>query len=204
MHVREGRRLRLIQIGANDGSEMDPVRALIDSGYVSAVLVEPIPELCDGLRAMHDGNADVRVVEAAVSATDGELSLFVPKAADGQVVNSLFASTDRSLLERNLRNHGGGVSSRVEQVDVRAVSVPTLLRLAEWDTADVFVIDAEGHDSIIVRALLDAGVRPGMVQFECCNMSCMDFTQISDVFDEHGYALARTGLDALAVAQTRP
>ena len=55
--------LSIVQIGANDGVHSDPIRPIMNSYCVDAILLEPIPWLCEQLRKNYAGFAGARALE---------------------------------------------------------------------------------------------------------------------------------------------
>lgn len=67
----------VVQIGANDGIQNDPLRKyLISSGSYQAILVEPIPFYVDKLKALYSMRDDIKILKAAAGAKEEELELF--------------------------------------------------------------------------------------------------------------------------------
>ena len=67
----------VIQIGANDGIQNDPLRKyLLSTGAYEATLVEPIPFYVDKLKTLYADRADVKIVEAAAGSADELRDLF--------------------------------------------------------------------------------------------------------------------------------
>ena len=75
----------VVQIGANDGVQNDPLREFLrNPGNYHAILVEPLPYYASRLREMYVGRSDVAIVEAAVGTASGTRRLFFipPEIAD--------------------------------------------------------------------------------------------------------------------------
>jgi FkbM family methyltransferase len=75
----------VIQIGANDGVQNDPLRKFLKQpGDYSVILVEPLPYYASCLRKLYAGRPDVAIVEAAVGAETGTRRLYFipPEIAD--------------------------------------------------------------------------------------------------------------------------
>lgn len=156
--LREEHRL-VIDIGANDGFQGSHSFNLIQLGWMAA-LIEPNPEACREIQNMvlhrRLGGAERRVIVCNVAVTeaiDGETELFVKG----------WRHTGSSLLTP---------ARETISVDVRAESVPTLLRHVEGKfkarhlmetlpvEPGVLSLDTEGLDFEILRGFVDQGVRP--------------------------------------------
>jgi FkbM family methyltransferase len=67
----------VIQIGANDGVQNDPLRKYLSSpGGYQATLVEPIPYYVDILKSLYMDRDDVQVLQVAAGATESVRELF--------------------------------------------------------------------------------------------------------------------------------
>ena len=67
----------VVQIGANDGIQNDPLRQyLVAPGNYHATLVEPIPFYIESLRNLYANRRDVRIVQAAVGSIESQKKLF--------------------------------------------------------------------------------------------------------------------------------
>jgi FkbM family methyltransferase len=75
----------VIQIGANDGVQNDPLREFLKRpGNYTAILVEPLPYYASRLRELYAGRPDITIVEAAIGAEAGTRRLYFipPEIAD--------------------------------------------------------------------------------------------------------------------------
>ncbi len=65
-----------IQIGANDGMTMDPIRSYILKYKWRGILIEPQPNIFRALMANYDGEQQLIFENVAISPEDGVVSLF--------------------------------------------------------------------------------------------------------------------------------
>lgn len=200
-HFRSTPPRSLIQIGANDGITNDPVDALIRRHALLAVRVEPLPEPFAKLQARHAGDANVRTVQAAVDAVDGDRPIWRVEAPGDQHVRlSTIASFDRSVIEKHHARYSSRGGRLVEQL-VRVISPSSLVRefLPEAAGIDILQVDAEGYDAVIVRLFLDAGLRPHLINYEHNNLRGDDDAECLARLRSNGYLLARYGRDTVAM-----
>jgi len=200
-HFRSTPPRSLIQIGANDGITNDPVDALIRRHALLAVRVEPLPEPFAKLQARHAGDANVRTVQAAVDAVDGDRPIWRVEAPGDQHVRlSTIASFDRSVIEKHHARYSSRGGRLVEQL-VRVISPSSLVRefLPEAAGIDILQVDAEGYDAVIVRLFLDAGLRPHLINYEHNNLRGDDDAECLARLRSSGYLLARYGRDTVAM-----
>jgi FkbM family methyltransferase len=75
----------IIQIGANDGVQSDPLRKyFIKQGNYKALLIEPIPYYVSKLKKLYEGRDDIKIHQNACSEFDQTKTLYFidPKIAD--------------------------------------------------------------------------------------------------------------------------
>jgi len=200
-HFRAAPPRSLVQIGANDGLTDDPVDDLIRRHDLLAVRVEPLPEPFAKLRARHSGEPRVRTVQAAVDAIDGDRPIWrVEAPGDQQTRLSTIASFDRSVIEKHHARYSSR-GGRLVQQRVRVISPASLVRefMPEADGIDILQVDTEGHDAVIVRLFLDAGLRPRLINYEHNNLRGADDADCLNRLRSQGYLLARYGRDTAAL-----
>ena len=207
MASRAGRRLTLIQVGANDGRWADPVHDLIDADLVEAVLVEPMPEPFERLAALHRGNPNVHPVNAAVAPREGVITLHAIRDGSGAYRFGKVTSSDRRLVVRHLeemkarRDVRDTETAYVAEVQRPARTVSALMAERGWQTLDVLALDAEGMDWQIVEGLLAEGVDVTVIFLEVALMSRSDYASFVLTLGEAGYGMGRSGRNLIAVRE---
>jgi FkbM family methyltransferase len=195
----------ILQIGANDGVTVDPVRESIISLGLPALLVEPLPNLFEQLKSNYAAQPDVRTDNVAVSSTPGEASIYrvMPSATQFPDHVHMLASFDKSvLLKHDLA--GNSFEKFIETVPVSVVTFEQLLkRHPDLGPITALQIDTEGHDFIIVKSAVDAGCLPRIINYEHFNLSYEDQVACRDLLSKHGYSFVSTGWDTLAYKATK-
>lgn len=205
--ARHDRRVRFLQIGANDGLRNDPIREFLVRDAWSGVLVEPLPEVFQLLRKNYPVARfpGLKFVNAAVTARDGEtLSFWTFKRS----------FLERLTLEKRLeflrkasfdRNHLLGfldsataAQSPIEEIKVATVTVASLARTYFADgRIDLLVIDAEGHEATILSTIDFAAFRPGAIFYESHHLGA-DKATIEGLLTRTGYRVRDIGGDTVA------
>ncbi|MEM8792093.1 MAG: FkbM family methyltransferase [Pseudomonadota bacterium] len=204
---RVDRKLRVLQIGANDGLTGDPLRALIVDDLVEAVLVEPLPSLCDGLRELYADNPDVRIVESAVAAKAGTAEIYVALRADGAFADSKVSSFDPAHVADHIDRRRAiepelfGEAPRVGTREVDVITPETLLANSGWTSADALIVDAEGLDAEIVSFVLDFDLDIAVIQFESSNIENGVLKELDLRLASEGYLSARSGQNTIAIRE---
>jgi len=204
--VSSGQKLRIIQVGANDGHTEDPLVDILTAGNVEAVLIEPLPDLGEALRKKYADNRRVRIETVGISDRSETIEFFVAiRDEDGKIADSRISSFDHDHVERHIRYRRSvepaifGANPRVEKIKVQCITIAQVMERAGWSVADVLVIDAEGLDAVIVNNVLDAGSSFRMIYFEHLNIPIVEGRTLSGKLDKAGYALVTSGKDTLAV-----
>lgn len=177
-----------VQVGANDGVRVDPMRRLILGWALPGLLVEPIPLAFDKLRQNYASQPQLLFEQSAVSDTDGIAVMSLPNG-DSEAATLLQVSNS---------------PFKVEQIQVVLVSPETLLKKHRIDksTLDLLVVDAEGWDARIVKAFLDV-CSPAIIQFENYLLSEDTRESLSRHLHGRGYATLVVGIDTIALKTPR-
>lgn len=195
----------IVQIGANDGVSHDPVDHLIRRYSMKALRVEPLPELFSKLKELHASDSNIEVVNAALDESDGQRRIWRVIARGDANRFSSISSFDRRVVEKHFlrfRSQGGEL---IEEI-VQAISPETLVRryLPNQQSIDILQVDTEGHDGVIVRAFLKAGITPKMINYEHNHLKGEDDRSCIKMMRSHGYELVRYGRDTLGLLRAYP
>jgi FkbM family methyltransferase len=183
----------VVQIGANDGLAGDPLVDAFSKTRWSGLLVEPVPHLYETLVARYRGRPEVRVERAAVSTRDGEAPFFRLRSVPGETPEwfNQLATLDRAVLLKH-RSSIPEIESLLIEERVPTVRLDTLLARHGVSRIDLLVIDTEGHDWEILRALDFARFRPVLLMFEHQHLSATDKASAYALLETHGYNVRET------------
>jgi FkbM family methyltransferase len=129
-----------LDIGANDGVTFSNSYALQLMGW-RGTLVDASPVAIARLRHTYAGVATVKVIHAAITDHDGDVTLH---DSSDTLVSSLSPTAEQTWRHHNFSWHAA---------QVPAMTVATLYQQAGTDAFDFVTIDAEGHDLTIMRQL---------------------------------------------------
>ena len=183
----------VVQIGANDGSAGDPLVDAFSKTRWSGLLVEPVPHLYETLVARYRDRPGVRVERAAVSTRDGEAPLYRLRSVPGKTPEwfSQLATLNREVLLKH-RSSIPEMESLLIEERVPTVRLDTLLVRHGVSRIDLLVIDTEGHDYEILRALDFTRFRPVLLMFEHQHLSANDKAAAYTLLETHGYNFKET------------
>lgn len=189
-----------IQIGANDGSSPDdPLNQLIASNQLTGVLVEPQPIPANQLRRLYAGNSDITIVEAAVSTKAGKIKLwrFNNEAKVGRLKLDSVTSAHKSHLEKHKRI--SGTSALIEAFEVDALTLKDILSIGNLAAPDLFIIDTEGMDKVVLEQIEITETSPAIIQFEISNLRSHDLRECYNILFKKGYRFTLTNRDAICI-----
>lgn len=180
----EGRVPTFVQIGANDGVTDDPLTKFITEEGWKGILVEPIASAFANLKANYAGVPDLRFVNAAVSEKDGKATIFTS-------ANSRMASLDKGHASR-------GGKDDIQGEEVTLLSPRTLFEMHGLSRVDALVIDAEGFDGRILRAIDFRSFTASVIVWESHNLG-PDGAATTDYLRREGYSVVAMHADSVAV-----
>jgi len=195
-----GGQVAFIQIGANDGTFLDPVASFINDDW-RGVVVEPIPEYFDLLKRRYALFPKVEAVEGAIGRERGERPMYVVDRAktddpDREAPPEWLKGL-ASFSAEHLLGHG------VARQNIREVSVPVfrgsdiVLDLVPG-SVDLIVVDVEGAEREVLESFDLAELNPTCIIFECEHLSEEDELVLRSLFDRSGYSLCWSRPDAVA------
>lgn len=205
-----GRTMRIVQVGANTGDNAnDHLVTFLKSGVAQGVLLEPVPWIFKRLSSTYKHHADtVRLVNAAMSEQDGNVSFMAPNEKTSGWLPQMGGLHLPPKTIKSLTKKGG--LRMFEKITVRSTRFQTLLKSVEWHRSknppDVFVVDAEGYDAVIMEMVLDAvatmfGVdaRIPIIQFEWKHIGNAAREKLWDSLASLGYCVMQVHYDDVAI-----
>jgi FkbM family methyltransferase len=192
-----------IQIGANNGLTDDPLRQFVTKYHWHGVLVEPQPQVFQKLLKNYEQEKQLAFENAAIADKDGTVRLFVADHRDETANLTVFVSLKKEALIRGLDNPKAvGVQVQVQEVEVPALSVQTLLAKHRITKIDLLLTDVQGYDSEMVEQFLACGVKPTIIQFEHCHTARPALDALYRKLVKYGYRFNE--LESTLSAISRP
>lgn len=195
-----GCQFTVLQIGAFDGSENDPLKDILGLLRWRAVLVEPQPRPFTALQSRYRDVEEVKTFKVAIGDRNGTRSLYYFDPLDGLPDwYEQLASFYRSHLIKYDRMIDVDVVRRIRETEVTVWTFDTLLENAGVEGVDVLQIDVEGYDFELLRLFDVPRRRPAIVQYEHIHLSSADQNSATSLLLENGYRLTNLEQDTLAV-----
>ncbi len=187
-----------VQIGANDGVTNDPMHKFVTTFGWHGVLVEPGPVAFERLKANYENDGNLTFVNAAISEKDGFRTLYTVRIDDGTFRGAhMYSSFKKEVILRQTR-WVPDIADRIEEIQVRCISMETLLREVGAAHVDILQIDTEGYDFAILKMIDFSKFQPSIICYEHAHLSKSDMQAAAELLIGQGYRLARDNLDTLA------
>ena len=193
-----------VQIGSNDGTTDDPLRALTEAYGWSGVLVEPVPYVFARLKQERGSDPRLRFENAAIGDHDGEADFFhLRQRRIGEDRpdwhDQLGSFSLETILSPEHEEHIPGIRDLLLRTTVRTLTFESLCRKHDIERFDLLHIDAEGYDWEILRRIELERYRPSVVLYEHKHLTPEDQRSVETRLEIGGYAWHQAWLDTLAV-----
>jgi FkbM family methyltransferase len=189
-----------IQVGTNDGVELDPLATFVREFDWRGIMVEPVPYIFERLRRNVAGLGGITLENVAIADTDGRRPFYTVEEVKDPERESLPSSYDAigsfhrdSLL--SFRNSIPDIEDRIVRIEVPCLSFETLCRKHGVGELDLLLIDVEGYDGQLLRSIDFSTWRPRMLIFEHEHLPDAEREMCYSLLEEQGYELLALGLD---------
>lgn len=197
--------LRFIQVGANDGVYVDPLRSYVQRFGWRGILVEPQPDVFARLQHNYRDQAQQLIFEnVAIAPESQEVILYRIPGHSAEAGRASLDPLSVSSLRPDVVARQGGVASRaLERVVVPALRLDALIERHHFEAIDLLQIDCEGYDGEVLRSIDLARHRPRLIQFEHGHIPRPQLTALERRLQSHGYRLLYGGrfADSLAMPE---
>ncbi len=193
----------IVQVGANDGQHSDPLRDILASGNVKAVLVEPMPIAFEALHKLYAKNSNIRLVNNAISAKGGKLVLYTPEIKGKELQSTLWANPSREQALREVKRIMGNKvykNTKIKKISIEALTAADLCKKQRLKPKDIkiLVCDTEGQDASIIGSFLDADCRPDIIFYEKLHVKPPAIHKLNTRLEKLGYRLTQSNKDVYA------
>jgi FkbM family methyltransferase len=191
--------LHIVQIGANDGLRADPVRPIVESHNVRAVLLEPLPKLFAQLNTNYAEFPSVTPVFAALDSCSGQREMFYVSPTDGMPdwAEGL-GSFDRRVIESH-RTAIPGIENRIQSCQVNTMTPQDILAAYNLPRVDWLQIDTEGFDLRVIELFFVANIFPELLSFEHFHLTMDDQLAANRLLKQHDYSFVHVFGDTIAL-----
>jgi FkbM family methyltransferase len=195
----------VVQIGAHDASQLDPIRRYIVEKGWRGLLVEPIPEVFERLKANYAGIEGLEFENAAIAPQDGTMPLhYLPQTSEDGLPKwyDALASFRKDVLLTHKR-FIPDIEERIRTMDVPSLTFESLCAKHGVRDVDVIQIDTEGYDFEIVKLVDLERFRPALIQVEELHFDDGTTRAFDAYVGAHGYETIGNGMDRIALSVDR-
>lgn len=147
-----------VEVGAFDGVSCSNTSCLADVGW-SGILIEPVPAYAQACRERYRGNDNIRIVQAAVGASRGQIDI--------HVAGSLTTSSQRLIEAYRDISWARSVAHEASHLTVQQQTLDEILETAgAASPIDVLSVDVEGGEEAVFAGFTLARWRPTLIIIE--------------------------------------
>lgn len=158
-----------IQIGSNDGEQLDHLRQAILNSNWQGVMIEPVPYVFRRLEKNYGGLKRLRLVNVAIADRNGQMPFWhLRQAGDGESLPQWYDALGSFRREVVLKHRDmlPDLEERIVCSEVPARTFSSLCDDMAVDQVDLIQMDTEGYDFEIIRNIDFARFRPRLVIYE--------------------------------------
>jgi FkbM family methyltransferase len=164
----------ILQIGAHIGNTINDPIYNTPLHNKSLILIEPVPFLFNmlvhnyNIKSQNE-NLQIEYLNIAISDKDGFIEIFSPSELNNYDELPFWISQLGSITNEHLHNHNifqRFPNFKVDKINVLCKSLNSLIKEKNITSIDKLLIDTEGHDYTILRALDLSLVKPKYIVFE--------------------------------------
>lgn len=191
-----------VEVGAFDGVSCSNTSCLADVGW-SGILIEPVPAYAQACRERYRGNDNIRVVQAAVGASRGQIDI--------HVAGSLTTSSQRLIEAYRDISWARSVAHEASHLTVQQQTLDEILETAgAASPIDVLSVDVEGGEEAVFAGFTLARWRPTLIIIELVHthpdlhgISAGD-AAIQKMIERNGYSVVyKDAINTVFVADAR-
>jgi len=197
----------VLKIGAMDGICADPLaNFLLMDERVAGILVEPLPKYVEQLNLNFGKTGRFVIEQVAISDFDGviEFYFFDNSKIPLDVANSVpwyiggLSSLNRNHLEQHLNPK---LHKWISSIQVKAMSVKTMLEKNKISKIDLLVIDTEGYDYVILKQIDFSYIHPKIVIFEKKHLKNNEASEAKKRMQNYGYIVLEKEDDFFCISK---
>jgi FkbM family methyltransferase len=189
---RRGRNVFFLQVGANDGRHDDPIHHLVRRYGWQGILLEPVPQNYDRLKANYRDVGGLTFVNAALSRTDGSATFYQVRTADHLPTWCRGLGSFRRDVIASHRDSVPDIESHIVAETIESISFCKLIDRYKPPRIDLVLIDTEGYDLEILRQIDLDRFRPELIIFEHKHLAEKERASAAELLTAHGYQIATT------------
>jgi FkbM family methyltransferase len=196
--------LNFIQIGANDGSLLDPLYRfnMNNKSRVKGWVIEPLPDLFEKLTKNYLSIKSIVPVNIAIHNTKEKMTMYrvnpQRKFRKHDFADAI-ASFDPEFYKKSKL---GFEKNDIIEESVNCMSFNSFVKLNKINNIDLIQIDTEGYDAQIIYSIDLDNIKPNIIRFEHGVrdeiMTHKEFNDLCKHLNNFGYQVIAESYDATA------
>ena len=213
---KRNKNITVVQVGANDGFNHDPLHKFIKRDRWSGVLLEPQKKIFTTLSRLHQKSDGIHTVNAAIDKENGLKSIYRIKFSDSRWASGL-STFSKEKMEKILqseyvlegaRREGvivpEKVTERMKEEVIATIRPQSLLKEYSIQELTWLQIDTEGYDFEVIKLFNISETQPKVILFEQFHLSSQEKEDCYKLLKKNSYMIKEYGRDALAVKNPEP
>jgi len=203
IYAKETKDFFFIEIGACDGIMDDFLRSKILKYKWQGILIEPARDLFERLINNYKGQKNLLFENVAISNKEEMRKLYRIKKDDGHIPSACEGvGSFYSDLVTEHRSEVPDIEDYLLVETVQCITFASLLQKHNVKEIDLLQIDAEGHDSVILKNIDFSVIKPKIIQFEHRHLNDNDKKECIAMLEDNGYVICDLGYDIFAFLTT--
>jgi FkbM family methyltransferase len=209
---KQRKKITVVQIGANDGINNDPIHKFIKRDNWQGVLLEPQKYVFENfLRPLYRKTKGITVINAALDIKDGTKSIYRIAFSNSRWATGL-TSFNRSVIEeqiesgyieRQAKKEGTPLPENKDDFiaveSVECICTDSLVKKYNLSKIDWLQIDTEGFDFEIIKMFDIDRTRPEVIVYENIHFPDSLRKECNDYLKSHGYLCKDLGANTMAM-----
>lgn len=184
-----GQPLRFVQVGANDGSFVDPLRPYIMQCGWRGILIEPQPDVFERLVFNYAAYMGQLAFENVAISSGDALTLYLPPVDLDETEKAVHARSVVSADPRVIGRQLGVSINRLRRIEVPSITLEALFYKHGVDDLDVLQIDAEGFDWAVLQTFDLRKLAPRVIQVETGHLKRSELGALTLALTSNGYEI---------------
>lgn len=192
-------RVRVVQVGANDGRLADNLNGFLTTRGWSGLLIEPVPQYFAMLKAAYRDHPRVKPMQMAIDRQSGSRPIFYADEAKTPADKPWWqglASMDKSHLTKH-----GLPEDIIRSVSVQTAPLSGILETTGFDDAHLLFVDVEGWEEQVLDTVDFATSKPLVVSYESKHLPADARNRIDNRLETAGYDVFKFMPDTLALSR---
>jgi FkbM family methyltransferase len=193
-----------VEIGSNDGEQHDHLQPFILSSAWRGVMVEPVPYVFERLQRNYGGTPGISLDNSAIADHDGSRPFYYLAEASEEERDALpgwydgIGSFSREAVLSHAREIPD-IESRVVEKELPTLTYESLCERHGLHKVDLLLIDVEGYDWDLIRAIdFDRGL-PRLVVYEHYHLARHERKVCRTYMEELGYETMEEHFDTFCL-----